>query len=75
LNVLEGTRILSVKRVGGTAEVRFGTIPKQRYFVEFQNSIGTSWTALPEVLGTGNVMTVIDPAAAVSSRFYRVRVE
>ena len=76
LNVLEGTRILSLRRTGsGTAELTFGTIPKQRYFVEFQNVPGTAWTALPSVVGTGGVMTVIDPAAGSNTRFYRVRIE
>jgi len=76
LNVLEGTRILGLRRAGSsTVELTFGTIAKQRYFVEFQNILGTAWTALPSVVGTGGVMTIVDPAAGSNSRFYRVRIE
>jgi hypothetical protein len=75
LNVLEGTRILSIRRTGSTVELTFGTIAKQRYFVEFQDALGTGWTALTSVLGTGGVMTVVDPAAGGSTRFYRVRIQ
>ena len=75
LNVLEGTRILSIRRTGSTVELTFGTIPKQRYSVEFQDAVGTGWTGLPSVLGTGGVMTVVDPAAVGSTRFYRLRIQ
>ena len=36
---------------------------------------GTNWTALPAVRGDGTVKILIDPAATVSQRFYRVRIE
>jgi uncharacterized repeat protein (TIGR01451 family) len=75
LRVLETTRILSLTRTGGTVELTFLTIVGQRYFVEFQNSLGAGWTALPEVAGTGEMVTVTDPSPAASSRFYRVRIE
>jgi hypothetical protein len=75
LNVLEGTRITSIRRIGSTAELTFGTIAKQRYFIEFENVLGTGWTALPSVLGTGGVMTTVDSSAGASARFYRVRIE
>jgi hypothetical protein len=75
LNVLEATRILSIRRTGSTAELTFGTIAQQRYFVEFENAVGTGWTPLPSVVGTGGIMTVTDPSASASTRFYRVRIE
>ena len=75
LTVLEATRVLSLVRVAETIELTFATIVGQEYFVEFEDSLGAGWTALPAVAGTGGVVSVIDPAPSESSRFYRVRVE
>ncbi|HKQ40512.1 MAG TPA: immunoglobulin domain-containing protein, partial [Verrucomicrobiae bacterium] len=75
VNVLEGTRILSIRRIAGTVELTFSTISVQHYVVEYQDSLDAPWTALPELTGTGGIVTVTDPAAAGSKRFYRVRVQ
>jgi uncharacterized repeat protein (TIGR01451 family) len=75
VQVVEETRILTLRRVGDTVELTFGSVVGQQYFVEFQDSLGTTWSALPAVAGIGNVLTVIDSGATGNSRFYRVRVE
>lgn len=73
--ILEGTRILSLTRIVDTVELTFRTVVGQSYFVEFQDSLGPAWTALPAVDGTGGIVTATDPAATGNIRLYRVRVE
>ena len=75
VTILETTRILSIRRNEQTVELTFNTISGQRYFVEFQDALDAGWTALPEALGTGDIVTVIDDNATAATRFYRVRVE
>lgn len=75
VTVLEGTRILSIKRIAETVELTFPTVSVQRYIVEYRDSLDIPWTAFPEVTGTGGILTFTDPAAPGATRFYRVRVE
>src|SRR5262245_11093123 len=44
------------------------------YRLEYKNSLADSnWTALPLVAGNGHLLTLTDPSASPSQRFYRVR--
>jgi alpha-tubulin suppressor-like RCC1 family protein len=44
------------------------------YLLEYKNSLADSnWTGLPLVAGNGGVITLTDPTANGSQRFYRVR--
>ena len=60
----------------GVFGVPLSTVPGKNYILEFTDSLpGTNWTALPAVSGDGTVKILIDPAATVRQRFYRVRIE
>jgi hypothetical protein len=44
------------------------------YMMEYKDSLtDSSWTALPLAAGNGGVLTLTDPIATSSQRFYRVR--
>jgi hypothetical protein len=50
------------------------TQPARVYALEYKNSLAdTNWVALPLVAGTGKIVTLRDPTATSSQRFYRVR--
>jgi hypothetical protein len=47
---------------------------KRVYRLEFKDSLSdSSWSALPLVAGTGRKITLTDPSATGTQRFYRVR--
>ena len=58
----------------------FGTVVKtvtgRTYRLEYRSSLSEeAWTPLQEVVGSGGVMTLMDPIPNSPQRFYRVRVD
>jgi hypothetical protein len=67
---------VSTTYANGAFRLTLPTADGKKYFLEYTDQLpGTNWTAMPAVVGDGTVKTLIDPAAAVPQRFYRVRVE
>jgi hypothetical protein len=76
LRVLTAPTITAISHSGATAGISFTTGADLNYSVEYKDSVDApNWSALSPVVGTGSVMTVLDPAASGPSRIYRVRVE
>ncbi len=43
------------------------------YQLQFKRALSdTAWSSLPPVAGTGSILTLIDPSASSTQRFYRV---
>jgi hypothetical protein len=75
----DSRNVLSVaapQRSGNDFIIRFPTEIARRYVVEYKNALtDTTWNPLATVEGTGGVLQVTDPGAAVRThRFYHVRV-
>ena len=69
-------RVMNFTRNGATNAITFATRAGFNYTVEFKNLLDDAqWQALPPVSGTGNTLTVEDPASGGAMRFYRVRAE
>jgi hypothetical protein len=76
LRVLVSPTITAIAQASPAAQISFSTVAGLSYTVEFKNAPESpGWNPLGPVAGTGGVMTVVDPAATVPSRIYRVRVE
>jgi hypothetical protein len=45
----------------------------KKHQMEFRVAGLTAWTALPLVAGNASILTLTDPAAGGTQRFYRVR--
>ena len=76
LRVLVSPTITAVSNSGATAGISFTTVSGLNYVVEYRDAVDFgNWVMLASAPGTGGVVTIIDPGAAVASRFYRVRVE
>lgn len=61
---------------GDIFRVSLETEAGRSYTLEFQSMIGGfSWTALPPVIGNGQVKTLEDPAGLSSERLYRVKAQ
>jgi hypothetical protein len=79
LRVLVQPKLVSLDNTQGGASITFSTITNLVYSVYFSDTLpGTNWTLLPNLFkqtGTGSPMTVQDPTAPTSHRFYRLLVE
>jgi hypothetical protein len=82
LRVLVSPTITAIRQASPAAQISFSTEAGLSYIVEFKNASeplsGTNlpgWNPLGPVVGTGGVIVVVDPAATVPGRIYRVRVE
>lgn len=54
--------------------VSFDSQSGRQYSLEYkESSTSQTWSALPSVSGTGNLMSLVDPAPNSTQRFYRVR--
>jgi regulation of enolase protein 1 (concanavalin A-like superfamily) len=77
--VMVGLTVSSVEMVApGFANDKFGfdldTQLGVSYIVEYKGLLSDpSWTMLTNVLGTGSILRIEDPAISSTSRFYRVR--
>lgn len=78
LQVMEsvlGPTIVSIVQTGATVAVSFTSAPGANYTLEYTDSFSPpAWTALGSLPGTGNILSIIDPAVTSPTRFYRVRV-
>ena len=65
--------ITAIHVTGPDVQISFTTCSNAPYVVDYDtNLVSGTWTALTNVTGTGNNMSVIDPgAAALPQRFYR----
>jgi hypothetical protein len=76
LRVLGPAMITAVSHSDGSTTISFTTIFGLNYVIEHSDAIaGGNWSSLPVVAGTGDILTVIDPAANGPARFYRIRAE
>ena len=68
-------RITSLAVVGSDARISFDTGTNLPYVVEYKNDLASGdWESLTNLTSAGGLLTVIDPgAAALSRRFYRIR--
>jgi alpha-tubulin suppressor-like RCC1 family protein len=58
----------------GGFRVSVSTISGKVYLLEYKNSLADSnWTGLPLIAGNGSVITLADPTANGSQRYYRLR--
>ena len=58
----------------GGFRVSVPTISGKVYLLEYKNALADSnWTGLPLVAGNGGAITLTDPTANASQRFYRLR--
>jgi uncharacterized repeat protein (TIGR01451 family) len=74
LRVLVPPHIEGIARTGATARVSFTTTAGQTYLLEYKNTLDeTNWTVLDVVIGTGDILTIIDVTADSPTRFYRLR--
>jgi hypothetical protein len=74
LRVLVSAQITQIVRAGAVVQISFTTMAGQTYALEYKDSLDEPrWTALNAVTGTGDILTVNDPAPSVLNRFYRVR--
>jgi len=75
LRVLARPVITSLRIVAEGAEISFTTEAGLNYTVELKDDLSApAWSMRPTMIGSGGVMTVIDPNV-VTQRFYRIRVE
>ena len=67
--------IVSISMVGSDLEIQFTTASSPTYVSEYTDSLeNPSWIPFAIVTGSGGIMSATDPgAAALSHRFYRVR--
>jgi len=76
LRILLPPTIIAVTRNATSVNISFSTVTGLSYVAEYSDALGGSpWVALPPVTGTGGVLTVTDPGAAGTMRFYRVHAE
>jgi uncharacterized repeat protein (TIGR01451 family) len=66
--------LLQVTYVNGVPRLSFDTLSGHNYTVQYKDSLGDStWHDLTSVAGTGNTVTLDDPSAGGTQRFYRLR--
>jgi uncharacterized repeat protein (TIGR01451 family) len=66
--------IVFIVQNGANVTISFTTIAGPTYTLEFKNSLSDAgWTTAGSAPGTGNPVSITDPAATVATRFYRVR--
>jgi hypothetical protein len=69
-----GPHITSIAAGPEGISITFETVAGLPYTVEYQDALSApDWNALPAVLGTGETVTLTDPAPLGASRFYRLR--
>jgi T5SS/PEP-CTERM-associated repeat protein len=69
--------ITSTVRNGRTNTIFFTTINTSNHVLEYKNSLSDSlWSPLlPGVIGTGQIMSLVDTNAVVPNRFYRIHLQ
>lgn len=66
--------IVSITQNGANVTISFTTIAGPTYTLEYKNSLSDAqWTTAGSAPGTGNTVSITDPAATATTRFYRVR--
>jgi hypothetical protein len=79
LRVLIQPKLVSLSNTQGGAALTFSTVSNLLYSVYYSDTLpGTNWALLPNMFqkpGTGAPMTVQDPAAPISQRFYKLLVQ
>jgi hypothetical protein len=69
-------QLASVIYTNGVFGVPQQTVPGRRYILEYTDSLPTTkWIPLPPIIGDGSILTLSDPGAAATQRFYRLRIE
>ncbi|MCF7734623.1 MAG: hypothetical protein K9N23_23270, partial [Akkermansiaceae bacterium] len=68
-------KILSISRVGTSLGLTFKTETGLQYAIEYSESLAAgSWTHLDAFAGDGGTAVFVDPGAASTKRFYRIKV-
>ncbi len=77
LRVLVPPSLTSLSSDGFSIQVEFQSVAGLNYTLEFSDSLAPAvWQPLPPAtVGTGDVMTLVDPAVPTVARFYRIRCE
>ena len=57
----------------GAFQFSFNTLAGTNYTIQYTSTLRGPWTSVLSFVGPGGPMTVIDPNATVSPRFYRVK--
>ena len=66
--------IISITQNGANVTISFTTIAGPTYTLEYKTSFSDAlWTTAGSAPGTGNTVSITDPAATATTRFYRVR--
>ncbi|MGD0536673.1 MAG: hypothetical protein ABSC03_03390 [Verrucomicrobiota bacterium] len=66
----------AISRTSKTCSVTLLSVSGSSYTLEYKDSLSlTNWLTLPAVSGNGAALTLTDPAATNSQRFYRVRMQ
>jgi len=74
LRVLPVVQILAIRKAGDAATISYATPTGATNTLEFKRPIlATNWMPVATQVATGAVMTVVDPSATNSTRFYRIR--
>jgi uncharacterized repeat protein (TIGR01451 family) len=76
LTVFAVVQILDIRWLGSTARISYAAPAGSTNTLEFKRPItATNWSPVATQVRTGAVMTVVDPVATNSSRFYRIRMD
>jgi hypothetical protein len=71
-----GVSIASVERGTNSNSVTFGSVLGWTFYLEGNDNLSTTnWTQLDSISGNDSLQSVVDPDAAATGRFYRIRVE
>jgi uncharacterized repeat protein (TIGR01451 family) len=66
--------IVSITQNGANVTISFTTIVGPTYTLEYKNSFSDAqWTTAGSAPGTGSTVSITDPTATATTRFYRVR--
>jgi uncharacterized repeat protein (TIGR01451 family) len=66
--------IVSIAQNGANVTISFTTITGPTYTLEYKNSFSDAqWTPAGSAPGTGSTVSITDPTATATTRFYRVR--
>jgi hypothetical protein len=66
--------IVSIAQNGANVTISFTTIVGPTYTLEYKNSFSDAqWTTAGSAPGTGSTVSITDPTATATTRFYRVR--
>ncbi|HEU0012010.1 MAG TPA: tandem-95 repeat protein [Verrucomicrobiae bacterium] len=76
LTVFAVVQILDIRWIGSTATILYAAPAGSTNTLEFKRPItSTDWLPVATQVATGAVMTVVDPVATNTSRFYRIRMD